>query len=253
MTRPMLVAFVWMEWRQVRAKWIALLVLLTLPSLTATTVQAGIGAFASLADWEVERFLRGGLGEHAGFLGSIGMILVVVFAASGVAMELSSREIFFLLELPLRRGEVFAAKFLSGAAQVLVTIAISFLVLVAWGYALLLLFAPHVSFEGTWRELMPAWGLVVRASAWTGSIALVVYAATLCISLWTGRWWAAALTATAFYVAAMVATGGRMLDWVDAVKDVYRDVGLALPAALIVPALALYLIAHRMFLRKEMR
>ncbi len=251
MNRPQVAALLWKDLRQTRGKWWALLLVLNLPPLAAGIVQAGNDTFATVADSDVSRFLRGGLSQHAGFVGTVGMFLGVVFAAASVAAEFNSRDVFFLLERPIRRAQVFGIKFLTGAVQTVAAIAVSFLVLMTWSYGLLLLLAPNVSLERSWQEFAITLGYVTRAIGWAGAIASAVYAATLFISVWSGKWWVSILACTALYLAVLVATRGHALDWTEAVGDLDRRIGLVFPA--VVATIVFYLAGQKVFSLKELK
>ncbi|HWW74868.1 MAG TPA: hypothetical protein VNZ44_05685, partial [Pyrinomonadaceae bacterium] len=197
MTKEILKALVWKEWRETRWKWLAFAVAFHIPLVIAGLVvtfrqEARFDLYA-LSDSVVAYAFEFALVFQSGFLITAGLFLLAFFAVGSVGAELDNHSIFFIFDRPVRRWQVLLFKFVIGAVQTTTCVGLSLLTTLTAVYLVTAAAATNVSLTGAWDSFMLVVANGARGAVWTTVIALMVYSGTFLFSVWFEKWWIAVI------------------------------------------------------------
>ena len=266
MTKQILKAMLWKEWRETRWKWLAFAFAFHIPLVIAGLVvtfrpEARFDLYA-LSDSVAVYPLEFGLVFQSGFLITAGLFLLAFFAVGSIGAELDNQSMFFLFERPVRRWQVLLFKYVVGAVQTTTCVGLSLLTTLTVIYLVIAAAATNVSLAGSWD----AFALVVangaRGAVWTTVIALMVYSGTFLFSVWFEKWWIAVIAGAVSLVLMFYFFGQNIIDWViskakpdgDSVNlEFYGRLEILPILGMLLIAAGLYFASQYVFSRKEMR
>ena len=266
MTREMLKALLWKEWRETRWKWLAFALAFHIPLGIAGLALALRGSVRfdlyALSDAVAAQVLEFALVLQSGFLITAGLFLLAFFAVGSVGAELDNRSIFFLFERPLKRWHVLLFKYAVGAVQATTCVGLSILTTVALVYFVMAAAAVNVTLAGSRGAFASVVSNGLRGTVWTMVIALMVYSATFLFSVWFEKWWIAVIAGAVSLILMFYFFGQNIIDWViskakpdgDSINLEFYGRLEALPIlAMLLISAGLYLASQYVFARKEMR
>ncbi|HWS52504.1 MAG TPA: hypothetical protein VN228_00145, partial [Pyrinomonadaceae bacterium] len=216
MTRSMLKALLWKEWRETRWKWLAFAFAFHIPLGIAGLVfwfkdTARFDLYA-MSDAIAAGALEVALVAQSAFLITAGLFLLAFFAVGSVGAELDNRSIFFLFERPIKRGHLLLLKYAVGAVQTTTCVGLSILTTITLTYLVAVAAASNVTLAGS----LPAYAEVVsnglRGSFWTMVIGLMVYSATFLFSVLFEKWWIAVIAGAVSLVGMFYYFGENLFD-----------------------------------------
>lgn len=267
MTKEMLKALLWKEWRETRWKWLAFAIAFHIPlaiaGLTILLRESVRFDLHVLSNTVAAQVLEIALVAQSSFLITAGMFLLAFFAVGSVGSELDNHSMFFLFERPIKRWQLLLFKYAVGAVQATTCVGFSLISTLAIVYTLMAAAAPNVTFAGAWGAfaLVAANGL--RGSAWTMVIALMVYSATFLFSVWFEKWWIAVIAGAVSLVVMFYYFGDKLFEWIisRATRSPRGDINLDFygrldPVPIIIMLMVsatLYFAAQYVFARKEMK
>jgi len=266
-TRNVVGAMLWKEWRETRWKWLAFAAAFHLPLCIAglmlafrETVRFDLYAFS---DAIAAQALEVAVVVQSVFLITAGLFLLAFFAVGSVGAELDNRSIFFLFERPVKRWHVLIFKYLVGAVQTMTCVGLSILTTVSLVYLAMAAFAPGVTLAGSWDAFAGAAANGARGTVWTMVIGLMAYSATFLFSVLFEKWWIAVIAGAISLAGMFYYVGDMFFEWiiVRATRNVDSGANLELygrlePVPILVMltvSAALYLASQYVFERKEMR
>jgi ABC-type transport system involved in multi-copper enzyme maturation permease subunit len=266
-TKEILKAMLWKEWRETRGKWLAFALAFHIPlfiaGLTVTLRESARFDLYALSDAVAAQVLEVALVAQSVFLITAGLFLLAFFAVGSIGSELDNRSMFFLFERPVRRWQVLLFKYVVGAVQTTTCVGLSILTTLTVVYLAMAAAATNVTLAGAWGAFVLIVENGLRGTVWTMVIALMVYSATFLFSVWFEKWWIAVIAGAVSLVGMFYYFGGNLFDWIisAATRDKSGDVNLALygrldPVPILVMLLAstgLYFASQYVFARKEMR
>ena len=267
MTREMLKALLWKEWRETRWKWLAFAFAFHLPLAVAGLVfalreSARFDLYA-MSDAIATHVLEAALVFQSGFLITAGLFLLAFFAVGSVGAELDNRSIFFLFERPVRRGHVLLIKYLLGAVQTMTCVGLSILSSLTFVYAVIVAGSTHVTLEGSWGAFTNVVANATRGTVWTMVIGLMVYSATFLFSVLFEKWWIAVIAGAVSLLGMFYYFGANLFDMIisAATRNGEGEIDLSLYGRLdpvpilvmLVVSTGLYFAAQYVFARKEMK
>jgi ABC-type transport system involved in multi-copper enzyme maturation permease subunit len=267
MTKEVLKAMLWKEWRETRWKWLAFAFAFHIPLAIAglamaleESVRFDLHALSNAIATQV---LEVALVAQSSFLITAGLFLLAFFAVGSVGSELDNHSMFFLFERPVKRWHILLFKYTVGAVQATTCVGISLISTLAIVYTAMAAAAPHVTLAGSWNSFALVVSNGVRGSVWTMVIALMVYSATFLFSVWFEKWWIAVIAGAVSIVLMFYYFGGKLFDLIisAATRDKGGDVNLDLygrldPVPIVVMLIVstgLYFAAQYVFARKEMK
>jgi len=267
MTRAMMKALLWKEWRETRWKWLAFAFAFHIPLGIAGLVfgfqEAARFDLYAMSDAIVNTVLEGALVAQSVFLITAGLFLLAFFAVGSVGAELDNRSIFFLFERPIKRGHLLLLKYAVGAVQTMTCVGLSILTTITATYLAAAAFAFNVTLAGSWDAYTLVITNGVRGVFWTMVIGLMVYSATFLFSVLFEKWWIAVIAGAISLVAMFYYFGEKFFDMIisAATRGKEGEVDLSLYGRLDpVPILimltvsaGLYLASQYVFARKEMK
>ena len=268
MTREMLKALLWKEWRETRWKWLAFALAFHIPlgiaGLALALRESVRFDLYALSDAVAAQALEFALVFQSGFLITAGLFLLAFFAVGSVGAELDNRSIFFLFERPLKRWHVLLFKYAVGAVQATTCVGLSILTTVATVYFVMAAAAVNVTLAGSRGAFLQVVSNGLRGTVWTMVIALMVYSATFLFSVWFEKWWIAVIAGAISLVGMFYYFGGDLFEWV--ISRATRNpggsgvnlefYGRIHPWPILVMLLVsagLYLASQYVFARKEMK
>lgn len=271
MTKSIMKAMLWKEWRETRWKWLAFGFAFHIPLFIAALTfslqpEARFDLYA-LSDAVAAQVLEFALVAQSGFLITAGLFLLAFFAVGSIGAELDNRSMFFLFERPVRRWQVLLFKYAVGALQTMTCVGLSLLSTLTFVYLLMAASASNVTLAGSWDAFMLIVSNGVRGTVWTTVIALMVYSATFLFSVWFEKWWIAVIAGAVSLVLMFYYFGSNLIDWVISraarTSDGVGDGGINLEfysqlepmpiLAMLLVSAGLYLASQYVFARKEMR
>ncbi len=266
MTKSILKAMLWKEWRETRLKWLAFAFAFHIPLLIAGLVvtfrpEARFDLYA-LSDSVVAYAFEFALVFQSGFLITAGLFLLAFFAVGSIGAELDNQSMFFLFERPVRRWHVLLFKYAVGAAQTTTCVGLSILTSLTVVYLVMAAMASNVTLAGAWGGFLLVASNALRGTVWTVVVSLMVYSATFLFSVWFEKWWIAVIAGAVSLMLMFYYFGGNLIDWVISKAAPSSDnINLELYGRLeVMPILAmlmisagLYLASQYVFARKEMR
>jgi ABC-type transport system involved in multi-copper enzyme maturation permease subunit len=266
-TKDIMRAMLWKEWRETRWKWLAFAFAFHLPLFIAglvVTLQESVRFdLRALSDPITGQVLSVALIIQSGFLITAGLFLLAFFAVGSVGAELDNSSIFFLFERPVRRGHVLLMKYLLGAVQTMSCVGLSILTTLSLVYAVMVAGSTYVTFGGSWGSFSNVVANGLRGTVWTMVIGLMVYSATFLFSVIFEKWWIAVIAGAVALVGMFYYFGRNLFEWIisAATRDKGGDVNLELygrldPVPILVMLLVstgLYFAAQYVFARKEMK
>ena len=269
MTRQIMKAMLWKEWRETRWKWLAFALAFHIPlsiaALTLTLRESARFDLYALSDAVAGQVLELALVFQSGFLITAGLFLLAFFAVGSVGAELDNRSMFFLLERPVRRWQVLLLKYAVGALQTMTCVGLSLLTTLGVVYLVMAAAATNVTLAGSWGAFMLIVSNGLRGTVWTTVIALMVYSATFLFSVWFEKWWIAVIAGALALVLMFYYFGSNLIDWVisKAARTSGDDNGVNLELygrlepvpilAMLLISAGLYFASQYFFERKEMR
>ncbi|HEX8291197.1 MAG TPA: ABC transporter permease [Pyrinomonadaceae bacterium] len=271
MTKSIMKAMLWKEWRETRWKWLAFAFAFHIPlfiaGLTFSLQEGTRFDLYALSDAVAAQVLEFALVAQSGFLITAGLFLLAFFAVGSIGAELDNRSMFFLFERPVRRWQVLLFKYAVGAVQTVTCVGLSLLSTLTVVYLLMAASATNVSLAGSWDAFVLIVSNGVRGAVWTTVIALMVYSATFLFSVWFEKWWIAVIAGAVSLVLMFYYFGSNLIDWV--ISRAARqsegpgDGGINLEfysqleplpiLAMLLVSAGLYLASQYVFERKEMR
>ena len=267
MTKSIMKAMLWKEWRETRWKWLAFAFAFHIPLFIAGLTfslqpEARFDLYA-LSDAVAGQVLEVALVAQSAFLITAGLFLLAFFAVGSIGAELDNRSMFFLFERPVRRWQVLLFKYVVGAVQTTTCVGLSLLTTLTAVYLATAAAATNVSLAGSWDSFVLIVSNGVRGSVWTTVIALMVYSATFLFSVWFEKWWIAVIAGAVSLVLMFYAFGQYLFDWIisRATRNTGGNVNLELYGRLefapifgmLLVASGLYLASQYVFSRKEMK
>ncbi len=268
MTRPMMKALLWKEWRETRWKWLAFAFAFHIPLGIAGLIfwlqeTARFDLYA-MSDGIAASVLEVALVAQSTFLITAGLFLLAFFAVGSVGAELDNRSIFFLFERPIRRGHLLLLKYAVGAVQTMTCVGISILTTITLTYLVVSAAASNVTLAGSWGAYSDVISNGLRGSLWTMIIGLMVYSATFLFSVLFEKWWIAVIAGAVSIMGMFYYFGQNLFEWIisRATRDPQGD-GINLefygrldPVPILVMlavSAGLYLASQYVFARKEMK
>jgi ABC-type transport system involved in multi-copper enzyme maturation permease subunit len=267
-TKEMLKALLWKEWRETRWKWLAFALAFHIPLGIAglslalrESVRFDIYALSNAVAAQVLEFA---LVFQSGFLITAGLFLLAFFAVGSVGSELDNRSMFFLFERPVKRWQVLLFKYAVGAVQTTTCVGLSILTTVALVYFAMAAAATNVTLAGSWGAFRTVIENGLRGTVWTMIIALMVYSATFLFSVWFEKWWIAVIAGAVSLVLMFYFVGGNLVDWVisratrnpggDSVNlEFYSRLELVPILVMLLVSTGLFFASQYVFARKEMK
>ncbi|MBC7932879.1 MAG: hypothetical protein H7Z38_20140 [Rubrivivax sp.] len=267
MTKEMLKAMLWKEWRETRWKWLAFAFAFHIPlaiaGLTMALQESARFDLHALSNAVAAQALEIALVAQSVFLITAGLFLLAFFAVGSVGSELDNHSIFFLFERPVRRGHVLLLKYLLGAVQTMTCVGLSILSTLAFVYAVMVAVSTHVTLEGSWDAFTNVVANGTRGTVWTMVIGLMVYSATFLFSVLFEKWWIAVIAGAVSLIGMFYYFGENFFDLIisAATRDKGGDINLDLygrldPVPIVVMLMVstgLYFAAQYVFARKEMK
>lgn len=268
MTKVMLKAMLWKEWRETRWKWLAFALAFHLPlgiaSLAFALRDSARFDIYAMSDALAGQALELALVLQSGFLITAGLFLLAFFAVGSVGSELDNRSMFFLFERPVKRWQVLLFKYAVGAVQATTCVGLSILTTVTLVYFVCAAAATNVTLAGSWGEFRLVIANGLRGTVWTMVIALMVYSATFLFSVWFEKWWIAVIAGGVSLVLMFYYFGGNLVEWVisratrnpggEGVNlEFYGRLELLPILVMLVVSAALYFASQQIFARKEMK
>ena len=267
MTREMLKALLWKEWRETRWKWLAFALAFHIPlgiaGLALALRESVRFDLYALSDAVAAQALEFALVFQSGFLITAGLFLLAFFAVGSVGAELDNRSIFFLFERPLKRWHVLLFKYAVGAVQATTCVGLSILTTVPTVYFVMAAAAVNVTLAGSRGAFASVVSNGLRGTVWTMVIALMVYSATFLFSVLFEKWWIAVIAGAVSLVGMFYFVGSDIFDWIisAATRDRKGGIDLTLygrldPVPIVIMLLVstgLYLASQYVFARKEMK
>ena len=266
MTKSIMKAMLWKEWRETRWKWLAFAFAFHIPLIIAGLVvtfreEARFDLYA-LSDPVVMYAFEFALVFQSGFLITAGLFLLAFFAVGSIGAELDNQSIFFIFERPVRRWQVLLFKYAVGAVQTTTCVGLSLLTTLTAVYLVTAAAATNVSLAGSWDTFALVVANGVRGAVWTTVIALMVYSATFLFSVWFEKWWIAVVAGAVSLVLMFYYFGRHMIDWViskaaptsDNINlELYGRLELVPILGMLLISAGLYFASQYVFARKEMR
>lgn len=269
MTKSILKAMLWKEWRETRWKWLAFAFAFHIPlciaGLAVTLNPEARFDLYALSDSVVVQALEFALVLQSGFLITAGLFLLAFFAVGSIGAELDNRSMFFLFERPVRRWQVLLFKYVVGAVQTTTCVGLSLISTLTVVYLVTAAAATNVTLGGSWDSYLLIVSNGLRGSVWTTVIALMVYSATFLFSVWFEKWWIAVIAGAVSLVLMFYYFGSNLIDWVisKAARASGGDDGINLEfysrleimpiLAMLMVSAGLYFASQYVFARKEMR
>jgi ABC-type transport system involved in multi-copper enzyme maturation permease subunit len=266
MTREMLKALLWKEWRETRWKWLAFALAFHIPLAIAGLVFALKDSarfdLAAMSDGIAGFVLESALVAQSVFLITAGLFLLAFFAVGSVGAELDNRSIFFLFERPVRRGQLLLLKYAVGAVQTMTCVGLSILTTITLTYLVAAARAANVTLAGSWGAYSTVIANGVRGTLWTMVIGLMVYSATFLFSVLFEKWWIAVIAGAVSLIAMFYYFGGSLFEWVvsramrtpDGVNlELYSRLDPVPIVIMLAVSAGLYLASQYVFARKEMK
>jgi ABC-type transport system involved in multi-copper enzyme maturation permease subunit len=268
-TKNIMKAMLWKEWRETRWKWLAFALAFHIPlfiaALSVALRESARFDLYALSDPVAEQVLEFALVAQSGFLITAGLFLLSFFAVGSIGAELDNRSMFFLFERPVKRWHVLLLKYAVGATQTTTCVGLSILTTLAAVYAVTSAASTNVTLSGSWGAFVLLASNGLRGSVWTMVIALMVYSATFLFSVWFEKWWIAVIAGAVSLVLMFYYFGGNLIDWVisRAARTSGGDGGVnlefysrleAVPIiSMLLVSAGLYLASQYVFARKEMK
>ncbi len=266
MTKNIMKAMLWKEWRETRLKWLAFACAFHIPLFIATLVmtfreEARFDLYA-LSDSVVSYAFEFALVFQSGFLITAGLFLLAFFAVGSIGAELDNQSMFFLFERPVKRWHVLLFKYAVGAVQTTTCVGLSLLTTLTAVYLIIAAAATNVSLAGSWDSFALVVANGLRGAVWTTVIALMVYSGTFLFSVWFEKWWIAVIAGAVSLVLMFYFFGSNLIDWVisratqknnDINLELYGRLEFAPIFGMLLVASGLYLASQYVFARKEMR
>ncbi|HEX3557934.1 MAG TPA: hypothetical protein VHU19_01945 [Pyrinomonadaceae bacterium] len=267
MTRGMLKAMLWKEWRETRWKWLAFALAFHIPlgiaGLVLTLRESARFDLYALSDAVAAQVLEVALVLQSGFLITAGLFLLAFFAVGSVGAELDNRSMFFLFERPVKRWQIVLFKYAVGAVQTTACVGLSILSTLGVVYLVMAAAATNVTLAGSWHSFVEVASNGTRGAVWTTVIALMVYSATFLFSVWFEKWWIAVIAGAISLVLMFYYFGGDLFDWVINRATVAPRAGITLEfygrlepwpiLFMLLISTGLYLASQYVFARKEMK
>lgn len=218
MTRDMLKALLWKEWRETRLKWLAFALAFHIPLAIAGLLLAlqetvRFDMFA-MTDGMALYVLQGAVVIQSIFLITAGLFLLSFFAVGSIGSELDNHSLFFIFDRPVRRRQVLLLKFVVGAVQTTTCVGLSIITSVAFVYVAVAAMATNVTLDGSWGAFVEVIRNATRGTVWTMAIALMVYAATFLFSVLFEKWWIAVIAGAVSIVVMFYNLGDNLFEWV---------------------------------------
>jgi ABC-type transport system involved in multi-copper enzyme maturation permease subunit len=265
-TKSIMKAMLWKEWRETRWKWLAFAAAYHIPLCIAGLVvalreSARFDLYA-LSDPVAAQAFEFALVFQSGFLITAGLFLLSFFAVGSIGAELDNQSMFFLFERPVRRWQVLLFKYAVGAVQMTTCVGVSILTTLLAVYLVTAAAATNVTLGGAWGAFALVASNGARGAVWTTVISLMVYSATFLFSVWFEKWWIAVIAGAVSLVLMFYYLGGHLLDWVinratlknDTVNlELYGQLEFAPIFGMLLVASGLYLASQYVFARKEMK
>lgn len=268
MTKSIVKAMLWKEWRETRWKWLAFAAAFHIPlfiaGLTFALRDSARFDIYALSDAVAMQVLQFALVFQSGFLITAGLFLLAFFAVGSIGAELDNRSMFFLFERPVHRWQLLLFKYAVGAVQTTTCVGLSLLTTLSVVYFVMAAAATNVSLAGSWDSFMLVVANGLRGSVWTTVIALMVYSATFLFSVWFEKWWIAVIAGAVSLVLMFYYFGSNLIDWVisratrqsdgDGINlELYSRLELLPILAMLLISAGLYFASQYVFARKEMR
>jgi len=267
MTKAMIKAMLWKEWRETRWKWLAFAVAFHLPLFLAglvITLQESVQFdLQAMSDPIAGQVLEVALVAQSAFLITAGLFLLAFFAVGSVGAELDNHSMFFIFERPVKRWNVLLFKYAVGAVQATTCVGLSLITTLSFVYAVMVAGSTHVTLEGSWSTFTNVVANGTRGTVWTMVIGLMVYSATFLFSVVFEKWWIAVIAGAISLVGMFYYFGGILFDLIisAATRDKGGDVNLDLygrldPVPILIMLMVstgLYFASQYVFARKEMK
>ena len=149
MTKSIMKAMLWKEWRETRWKWLAFAFAFHLPLLfTGVSVllrDTWRFDLYALSDGAAAMGMELAVVVQTIFLITAGLFLLAFFAVGSIGAELDNRSMFFLFERPVRRWQVLLFKYAVGALQTVTCVGLSLLSTLTVVYLVIAASATNVS------------------------------------------------------------------------------------------------------------
>jgi ABC-type transport system involved in multi-copper enzyme maturation permease subunit len=266
-TKNILNAMLWKEWRETRLKWLAFAFAFHIPlliaGLTFALRESNRFDLYALSDSVASQALEVALVAQSAFLITAGLFLLAFFAVGSVGAELDNQSMFFLFERPVKRWHLLLFKYAVGAVQTTTCVGLSILTTLSAVYFVMAAAATNVTLAGSWSSFVTVASNGVRGTVWTMVIALMVYSATFLFSVWFEKWWIAVIAGAVSIVGMFYYFGSIIFDLIisAATRDKGGDVNLDLygrldPVPILIMLLVstgLYFASQYVFARKEMK
>ena len=266
MTKEILKALLWKEWRETRLKWLAFAAAFHIPLCIAGLVmtfreEARFDLYA-LSDAVAAQGFEIALVIQSVFLITAGLFLLAFFAVGSIGAELDNQSMFFLFERPVKRWHVLLFKYAVGAVQTTSCVGLSILSTLTVVYLVMAAVASNVTLAGAWGSFALVASNALRGTVWTVVISLMVYSATFLFSVWFEKWWIAVIAGAVSLILMFYAFGQYLFDWVisratrntDTVNlELYGRLEFAPILGMLLIASGLYFASQYVFARKEMK
>jgi len=267
-TKNILKAMLWKEWRETRWKWLAFALAFHIPlciaALTMILRESNRFDLYALSDSIVTQVLEVALVFQSGFLITAGLFLLAFFAVGSVGAELDNQSMFFLFERPVKRWHVLLFKYVVGALQTTTCVGLSLLTTLTVVYFVTAAAATNVTLAGSWDSFLMVISNGARGAVWTTVIALMVYSATFLFSVWFEKWWIAVIAGAVSLVLMFYYFGSNLIEWVISRAtrspgdsgvnlEFYSRLEFTPILAMLMISAGLYFASQYVFARKEMK
>jgi ABC-type transport system involved in multi-copper enzyme maturation permease subunit len=228
MNWKIITALLWKEWRETCWKWTALLISLHIPLLFFAR-QVAVHKLRKGPAEEMSYLLFNTTVTapqfQAAFLLTGGLFLIGFFSAGIAAPELESRRIFLLFERPVRRSRILLLKFLVGASETLVSIALSSLITISIVFAGILMTSKFITLSISWRAFFRPLGISLQTTVVTGCAGLAVFSLAFLLSVLLEKWWVGVVTLWIALILFFNFSGYRFFKWVLRFDEVKWSLG----------------------------
>jgi ABC-type transport system involved in multi-copper enzyme maturation permease subunit len=266
-TKNILNAMLWKEWRETRWKWLAFAFAFHIPLLIACLTfalrESSRFDLYALSDSVAAQVLEVALVAQSAFLITAGLFLLAFFAVGSVGAELDNQSMFFLFERPVRRWQLLLFKYVVGAVQTTTCVGLSILTTLTAVYFIIAAAATNVTLAGSWGSFATVISNGVRGTVWTMIIALMIYSATFLFSVWLEKWWIAVIAGAISIVGMFYYFGAIIFDLIisaatrgrdgDVNLDLYGRLDPVPILIMLMVSTTLYFASQYVFARKEMR
>jgi ABC-type transport system involved in multi-copper enzyme maturation permease subunit len=211
-------ALLWKEWRETRWKWLAFYAAFHIPAMLGGLAFTFDRSFRFdilvLSNALVRQYMNIFLIFQSGFAITAGLFLVAFYAASSVAPEMEGRQLYFLIERPVRRRTILLVKFLVGGLQSTLSISMSIVTTLLLAYTTLASLASGVTLQGSWDQFSIVFQNGLRGTLWAAVLGMMVFSGTFIFSILFEKWWVGVIAGAISLIGMFYFMGRSIFDWI---------------------------------------